>query len=269
MYLDAGELYYSNDINETSYIEYLFNYININKDILYINNKEESFNNSLKYNNYTIEMDIYINYKIFNIKLINRNIIKIGIINLLIKKDENYQLEELVKEINIYINILKENGINAIILLTNLEIRCNGKSLKLNMFSNKTQLCDEYSNDNKTIFNVLKHNISIDAVIMSNSYDLEIHHWVNGIPIMSSPSYGKYFNIMYLPFKKEYFKYILNNSKIKIEGPIPICEKIFNDTQKCDSEIPTETGEYIDFYFHDRKMFKDISLKKIENQDNI
>ena len=233
--------------------------MDINKDILVdINNKEEEEEDNLQ--NYTIHRLIE-KYKIYNIKLINRDIIKIGIIEFVILKEENYILEELVQKIKSYINILKEKGMNAIILLTNLEIRCIGKNLNLNMYINTKQICDEYSNNNKTIFNILKYNISIDAIVISNSYDLEIHHWINGIPIVSSPSKGKYFNIMYLPFRKECGKYILINSEIKIEGPIPICEKIFKDTENCDSEMPSDTGEYIDFFWHGRKIFKDMKLK--------
>ena len=261
LYLDAGGLYDSNNKTEINYIKNLLNYINFNKDILVdINNKEE---NHLQ--NYTI-FNFIDNCKIYNIKLINRDIIKIGIIEFMIIKEENYMLEEIVQKIKSYINMLKIKGVNAFILLTNLEIRCIGKNLNLNMYINTKQICDEYSTSNKTILNILKKNISIDAVIASNSYDLEIHHWVNGIPIMSSPSKGKYFNIMYLPFKKESGKYNLNNSEIKIEGPIPICEKIFKDTKNCDSEILSNNGEYIDFFWHGRKIFKDMNLKD-ENKE--
>ena len=256
LYIDAGELYNSNNKTEINYIRNLFNYIDCNKDILM----------DINLQNYTI-INIIEDYKIYNIKLINRDIIKIGVIEFVILKEESYILEELVTKIESYINILKNKGINAIILLTNLEMRCIGKNLNLNMYINTKQICDEYSNSKKALLNVLKYNISIDAVIVSNSYDLEIHHWVNGIPIMSSPSKGKYFNIMYLPFKKESGTYILNNSEIKIEGPIPICEKIFKDTKKCDSEILSDTGEYIDFFWHGRKIFKDMKLKKLNNKD--
>ena len=46
-----------------------------------------------------------------------------------------------------------------------------------------------YSMDNKTIFNVLKNISNIDAVILSNSYDNEIHHWEKGIPLMAVYKY--------------------------------------------------------------------------------
>ena len=244
-----------------------FNYIDVNKAFLMDNQiKFEDIDNKFNYINSTIYENNTENYKIFKIKFINGDIIKIGIVGFLLNGKN--QLQEIKNEILLYISKLKEEGANAIILLTNLETQCVGKNLKLNMYKNITQLCDEYSRNNKTIFNLLKNISSIDAAIVPNSYNMEIHHWINGIPIMSSPSQGKYFNIMYLPFKKLSGNYILNNNEIKIEGPIPICGKIFNDTKICDNEILSKTGELINFFWHDRKIFIDSSLKVIENNLN-
>ena len=126
------------------------------------------------------------------------------------------------------------------------------------MFHNDKQFCDVHYKSNRIIFDILNNSGNIlDAVIASNSNNFEMHHWENNIPIMSSPSNGKYFNIMYLPFKKKDNKYILYNNEIKIEGPIPICEKIFNDTQICDDEIPSKTKNLINYSWHDRKIIKD------------
>ena len=50
---------------------------------------------------------------------------------------------------------------------------------------------------------------------------------------MSTPTHARYINIMYLPFKKgKKGKYKLVNDEIKIEGPIPACEKIFKKLSK-------------------------------------
>ena len=79
------------------------------------------------------------------------------------------------------------------------------------------ELCDEYFRSNKTIFNVLKNISYIDCVIVPNSYDVQINHWINYSPILNSPSKGKYFNVIYLPFKKQDNKFVLYKNKIKIE----------------------------------------------------
>ena len=266
LYVDAGDLYNPQNITERLYFNNFLNYFDINKAFL-MNNifDDENFVNNT---NHTVLGNNNKNFEIYNIKLINGDIIKIGVIGYTIDINENYQLEKIINDINLNISKLKEKGVNAIILLTNLEIKCIGKNLNLNIYNNFKQLCDEYSTSNKTIFNILKNIASIDAVIASNSNDMEIHHWVNNIPIMSSPFNGKYFNIMYLPFKEQYGKYILINNEIKIEGPIPICGKIFKDTRICDSEILSKSGETINFWFHERKIFKDSYLKIIEKNLN-
>lgn len=51
---------------------------------------------------------------------------------------------------------------------------------------------------------------------------------------MISRGKTKYINIMYLPFKKIDNKYFLINEHIKIEGPLPSCEKIFKHLNFCE-----------------------------------
>ena len=123
------------------------------------------------------------------------------------------------------------------------------------MNNNYIQLCDEYSINNKTIFNDLKNISWIDSAIVSNSYDVQINHWINYTPILSSPSKGKCFNIIYYPFKKQDNKYALYKRKIKIEGPISICKKIFNDTEICNNDILSRPGELIDYYWNNIKIY--------------
>lgn len=259
LYLDAGNYYNINNIRESLKIESFFNYTDLKATIIgdsefKINNLEEK----IKQSNYTI-LGIYSDiYKIFRIKLIDGYEIKIGVIGFSIKENKQYKLDEVISEIKIYINKVKSEGADAIVLLTNLDTFCQGKDLNLKVYINVTQSCDKYSTSGKSIFNVLNHLSKEeipDAAIVSNKYDLEIHHWEKGIPIMSSPSNGKYFNVMYLPFKKENRKYILIKNEIKIEGPIPICEKIFKDTKICDNEIITKTNELNSFYWHNRRIF--------------
>ena len=232
-------------------------------NIALLNDKKYNFENI---SNYTTILNN--TNKIYDIKIINGNKIKIGIIGYVINKKGMCDLEKIKNEIILNVTELKEKNVDSIILLTNLEVRCIDKNVNIKMYKNFTQRCDEYSINNKSIFNVLKNISNIDAVIISNSYDNQINHWVNDIPIMSSPSKGKYFNIMYLPFKKQSNKYILFKNEIKIEGPIPICQKIFNDTKICSDDFLTRTGELIDFFWHDRKIFIDKELKETENKLN-
>lgn len=50
----------------------------------------------------------------------------------------------------------------------------------------------------------------------------------SGIPYMGNINGGYYFNVMYLTFNDK--KHVVD---AKIEGPIPVCEKIFENTKTC------------------------------------
>jgi 2',3'-cyclic-nucleotide 2'-phosphodiesterase (5'-nucleotidase family) len=100
---------------------------------------------------------------------------------------------------------------------------------------------------------------------------------------MSTPTHARYINIMYLPFKKdEEGNYTLVNDEIKIEGPLPACEKIFKNYQNCElisaKEYLLESGKLIDYSWRGKKIEKDdliddiykkyyIQYKKYAEQD--
>ena len=245
LYLDAGNYYNISEINETYYIDKFFNCSGLKATILNqydyeIPELEERINKM----NFTILSNYTKIFKIYSIPLFNGDKIRIGILGLSINNNEQYNTDIIQKEIQLYIKLLKENKVDSIILLTNLFIQCSNGDLTLDIYSNYSQICDEYSSNNNSIFKIIQNldeNDLFDAAIMSNSFSNEIHHWTKGIPFMSSPPGGKYFNILYLPFKKNGNRYILDKKEIKIEGPLPICEKIFNDTRICSNDMITKT----------------------------
>ena len=260
LYLDAGNFYNKSNISEINYIGKFFYLSGLNATILGENDyKIPELEEKINKMNFTILSNNTKMFKIYSIPLFNGDIIRIGILGLSINNNEQYNSDIIKKEIQLYINLLKKNKVDSIILLTNLFIQCASGDLTLDMYSNYVQFCDEYSSNNNSIFKIihnLEENELFDAAIMSNSFTNEIHHWSKGIPIMSSPPGGKYFNILYLPFKKNGNRYILNKKDIKIEGPLPICEKIFNDTRICSDDMLTKKRNLIYFSWHDRKIYK-------------
>ena len=100
--------------------------------------------------------------------------------------------------------------------------------------------------------NKLKPGI-IDAIVGGDTHN-HVHHWLNNIPIMITKGRTNYLNVMYLPFKKDIKnnKYYLINDEIKIEGPLPSCEKIFSNLNHCD-KLKSEndyinSGELVNYY---------------------
>ena len=225
---------------------------------------------------------------LYEIKLNNdkNDIIKIGVIGITMQIGEdkgfynvgNRQTWNNISFESHYFNLeqeskkLRENGANAIILLSHIGLLCNNltETNKLNMYTKYSKQSECQKDGNSLLYNFiqgLKPGL-IDAIIGGDTHN-NVHHWLNNIPIMISKGKSKYVNIMYLPFKKEGNNYILFKDEIKIEGPLPSCEKIFKNLNHCDKIEQNDLKNYenknidlIDFYWHKEKMGKDIYKNK-------
>ena len=176
----------------------------------------------------------------------------------------NYK-EELISEAN---KLRKENNVNAVILLSHIGSGCGiGNNLTLNMYkpTDVQESCDEES-DIYTLINSLDEGI-IDGIVTGHSHR-EVHHWINNIPIISPINNGLYANIMYLAFDRKN-NYKLVKDKIRIEGPLPICEKVFKKDNKCELISKIELNDYlplVEYKFHNVKIEKDPILQPIHNK---
>ena len=223
--------------------------------------------------------------QLFEIKLENGDIIKIGVIGLSynLKNDkkmpntwgnrdswDNITFFSYMVGLEEESNKLRKNGANAVIALTHFGLACNQtEAMKLDMYDKHSEQSECFRNDKDSVlFKVLDYiKPGIINGIIGGDTHLEMHHWENNIPMISTPTHARYINIMYLPFQKtENGKYILINDEIKIEGPLPACEKIFKNYQNCELISAKEyelSGELIDYYWHGKKIETDPMVKPI------
>ena len=158
-----------------------------------------------------------------------------------------------------------EDKVNAVILLAHLGSSCNTAAtitkFNLQMYNKDTnqEECDETQELNKLLKNIDKN--LIDAVVSGHTHDLE-HHWIHGIPVIQSTGF-QYSNIIYLPFKKDTLE--LDKDKIEIEGPLPSCELVFQNTKRCEYVLPNDTsqGELKKVKFHGEILKLTDSLKEL------
>ena len=69
---------------------------------------------------------------------------------------------------------------------------------------------------------------------------------------------------MYLPFKKENNEFILDKNNIKIEGPLPSCEKIFINLNHCEKMNDNNLNlKLTDYFWHNEKMNKDEETRSL------
>ena len=216
---------------------------------------------------------------IYRIKLDNGDEIKIGVIGLTfnMKNDkkmpntwgnrqtwDDIQFFSYITELEKESSNLRKLGASAVIALTHFGLVCNQTlAMKLDMY-NKSSIQGECFRDDEDsvlykLLDVIKPGV-IDGIIGGDTH-MEMHHWENDIPMMSVPTHARYLNIMYLPFKKnKNGKYVLVNDEVKIEGPLPACEKIFKNSQNCElisSKEYSEAGELINYSWHGKKIEKD------------
>ena len=216
---------------------------------------------------------------LYKIKLENNDVIKIGVIGLTfnMKNDkkmpntwgnretwDNLQFFSYITELEEESKRLRKAGANAVIALTHFGLVCNQtQAMKLDMYNKSSIQGECYRDDEDSVLYKLLDSIKpgvLDGIIGGDTH-MEMHHWENNIPMMSVPTHARYLNIMYLPFKKnENGKYILVNDAIKIEGPLPACEKIFKNSQNCElisSKEYSQVGELINYSWHGKKIEKD------------
>ena len=72
---------------------------------------------------------------------------------------------------------------------------------------------------------------------------------------MGNVNGGYYFNVMYLTFRDRQLV------EAKIEGPIPVCERVFQNTGRCNYiSDADDVGPLINWKFHNQDVYADPRL---------
>ena len=247
-------------------VQFLKNYINLSNFYWVIDNiRNITTNNHITFPNQKIS------------SMIDIEGYKIGIIGLstietpssTVTDISDLKYEEYANIINMESERLKKEGANAIIVIGHVGLYCRNDTneikleYKLRNINTKQGGCRK-NDEAYILLNKLKPG-TIDLFLAGHKHDVT-HNWVNGIPVMSNDRNGKYAQIIYLPFDRKTKKIV--NDKILMEGPLPICEKIFKNKKICDLSIINEDdeknfGELLYYKFHGIKIEKDKLVSEI------
>jgi 2',3'-cyclic-nucleotide 2'-phosphodiesterase (5'-nucleotidase family) len=213
----------------------------------------------------------------FRSKVIKAGNINVGIIGLTTIQTPITSAQDL-SDIDFldYIKIVEELSVelkkksDVIVLLCHFGLTCNQQSdeekytLRMVDPNMNFSKCSEDS-ELYTFLKKIKKGL-IDVIVSGHTHEI-VHQWLFDHPIISSVNNGKYSNLIYLSFtKNQEGKYIYNPEKTLIEGPLPICEKIFEKKLHCKTiseEEIEEVGELKNFQFHN------ITIEKEELLDNL
>jgi 5'-nucleotidase len=104
---------------------------------------------------------------------------------------------------------------------------------------------------------------TVDAVVSGHLHTL-VHHWIEGVPVIQAGTRNNYFNLAYLTY--DWSQNRLVPEKTRIEGPIPICPKIFKNQKNCngDARAPPEgRGKLVDARFRKSEIVPDSAMEAI------
>lgn len=80
---------------------------------------------------------------------------------------------------------------------------------------------------------------TVDAVVAGHSHQV-VHHWVAGVPVIQGGAFGRYFNVIYLNYDVKERKLLTDLTRI--EGPVPVCPKVFQNQNDCNGDRPPPKG---------------------------
>jgi 2',3'-cyclic-nucleotide 2'-phosphodiesterase/3'-nucleotidase len=222
---------------------------------------------------YIWEEGMWENVKPYHIFSVENPSIKIGVIGLATAETTLFTATDLSDYIfDNYYDVTKrwtdflrkEKGVDAVILLTHFGPKCPmepvGK-MELGMRNKDThqEPCDTSEEIMSFLKKVESEELKIDALVGAHVHDV-VHHWIHGIPCIESSGAG-YFNILYLPFRiNDDESVTLINDEIEIEGPVPVCEKIWDDTRACNYKENEPASNMRDILFHNSVLEVDQGL---------
>lgn len=163
-------------------------------------------------------------------------------------------IEELSKKLR------EEEKVDAVVLLSHIGFHCENrgdiKQDNIGLFNEDNGGNRQDKVEQKNIIESL--NSSAIDLVLGNHFHLNIHYFLNRIPVVLSINNFCYFNITYLYFKKDTKK--LDREKTLLEGLVPICSQVYSKYKRCRDFSDTENadkGSLTHFKFHQKKIVKD------------
>ena len=177
------------------------------------------------------------------------------------------EFTDYITEIKKWNNYLRETEkVNAVILLTHFGPYCDKDGAdKYVLMMRKNTTIQRQCKDSEEIMALLQslkeQNVQIEGVVAAHVHDI-VHHWISGYPVVES-SGSDYFNILYLAFKYDKSGNITyNEDEVQIEGPVPVCEKLWPDTKNCEYKY-RDSSEMKNFKFHGEEVVLDKDMEKV------
>ena len=172
----------------------------------------------------------------------------------------------------------RNKGAQAVIILSHVGTRCikpnPSKDFLLEYFKLSIRGKDynkDYScNGEMTELLLSLEKGVVDAVVAGHVHQ-SVHQYINNVPVVQNPMSNIFSNVLYMKFNIDSNgNYTLASNDTLIEGPIPICSKIYSNTERCDEyQDLADDVKLTEFIFHGQKLIPNANVEKIflKNQD--
>ncbi len=160
---------------------------------------------------------------------------------------------------------LRQAGADLVVVTAHVGMKCYpGKGPQHSAFrkENDPQGPCEEGEEATELLQSLKPG-TVDAFVSGHTHQV-VHHWVNGVPVIQAGTRNLYFNLIYLTVDTHSKKFL--REWTRIEGPVPICPKVFENQHDCNGDRPAPKngrGDLVTPSFHGRKIRPDSETENL------
>lgn len=168
---------------------------------------------------------------------------------------------------------LRQHGAHVVILVTHAGVRCQtppeATGLRLRKATDPQGSCDPHDEIPQLLQQLPVG--TLDAVIAGHTHEVVHQFLPQGpretaakVPVIEAGYQGRYANLIY--FSYDFRQKRLLSEETRIEGPIPICEKVFAHQKNCDGiQTPPENGRGLLArpVFHGQAMYPDAETEQV------
>lgn len=131
---------------------------------------------------------------------------------------------------------LRKAGAHVVIVLAHQGLRCDLMRNEPGILHKPNDMegsCDGHDEIPELLKALPKG--TVDAVIAGHTHQI-VHHYLQGVPVIEAGANGLYYNLLYLTYDWRQQK--LLHSETTIEGPVPVCERVFENQGDCNALRP-------------------------------
>ncbi|MGZ3709068.1 MAG: bifunctional metallophosphatase/5'-nucleotidase, partial [Bdellovibrionota bacterium] len=157
---------------------------------------------------------------------------------------------------------LREEGAQVVLITAHVGLKCDRGRVGAGLLMRKpTDAQGECDSDGEMV-RLLRSlpEGTVDAVVSGHSHQV-VHHWIAGIPVIQGGAFGRYFNLIWLTYDFTEKRLLTENTRI--EGPVPVCEKVFRNQNDCNGDRPAPPmgrGPLVEYRYHGKTIEPDSSI---------